>query len=214
MKNKDNECFKWCITRALNPVDANDHSTRITKELKKQAESLNWNGITFPTTLREIDKFESNNNDISINVFGYEASIYPLRISKHERKNILDLLLISDDTTNHYCLIKNLRRLLRVQNGNQHIHYCRRCLNGKHKQYCDNHDTVRPELPKPGTMFTFKNTNRSMRVPFVAYADFESFIKPVDTCQPNNSMSYTNKYQHHVPSSFCYYTVSTKKLHP
>jgi len=72
MKNKDNECFKWCITRALNPVGANDHSTRITKELKKQAESLNWNGIMFPTTLREIDKFESNNNDISVNVFGYE----------------------------------------------------------------------------------------------------------------------------------------------
>jgi len=110
-------------------------------------------------------------------------------------------------------LIKNLRRFLRDQNGNQHIHYCRRCLNGfrniesleKHKQYCDNHDTVRLELPKPGTTITFGNTNRSMRVPFIVYADFESFIEPIDTCQPNNSTSYTNKYQHHVSSSLCYY---------
>ena len=44
-----------------------------------------------------------------------------------------------------------------------------------------------------------------MRVPFVVYADFESFIKPIDTCQPNPNTSYTNKYQKHVPSSFCYF---------
>ena len=43
-----------------------------------------------------------------------------------------------------------------------------------------------------------------MRVPFIVYADFESFVKPM-TCQPNNNKSYTNKYQYHVPSSFCYY---------
>jgi len=86
MKNKDNECFKWCITRAPNPVDANDHSTRITKELKKQAESINWNGITFPTTLREIDKFESNNNDISVNVFGYENLFIPYEFRSTSEK--------------------------------------------------------------------------------------------------------------------------------
>ena len=43
-----------------------------------------------------------------------------------------------------------------------------------------------------------------MRVPFVVYADFESFIKPIDTCQPDPRGSYTNKYQKHVLSSFCY----------
>jgi hypothetical protein len=49
------------------------------------------------------------------------------------------------------------------------------------------------------------NYNRSMKVPFVVYADFESFIKPIDTCQPDPSMSYTKQYQKHTPSSFCYY---------
>ena len=44
-----------------------------------------------------------------------------------------------------------------------------------------------------------------MRVPFIIYADFESFIKPMDTCQPNPENSYTTKYQKHKPSSFCYY---------
>jgi hypothetical protein len=44
-----------------------------------------------------------------------------------------------------------------------------------------------------------------MRVPFVVYADFESFIKPIDTCQPNPDSSYTKQYQKHIPSSFCYH---------
>src|SRR5688572_12404117 len=42
MKNEDDECFKWCVTRALNPVE--DHPYRITKELIKQSEELDWLG--------------------------------------------------------------------------------------------------------------------------------------------------------------------------
>ena len=32
MKNEDDECFKWSVTRALNPVDKN--AERITKTQK------------------------------------------------------------------------------------------------------------------------------------------------------------------------------------
>ncbi|XP_065684304.1 uncharacterized protein LOC136096687 [Hydra vulgaris] len=64
---------------------------------------------------------------------------------------------------------------------------------------------LRIELPKPNTMIEFKNYNKSMRVPFVIYADFESFIKPIDTCTPNPDESYTKQYQKLTPSSFCYY---------
>jgi len=45
MKNEDSQCFKWCVTRALNQVK--HHSERITKELKTQATKLNWDGIEF-----------------------------------------------------------------------------------------------------------------------------------------------------------------------
>src|ERR1043165_3232286 len=55
------------------------------------------------------------------------------------------------------------------------------------------------------TMLSFKHYFKSMRVPFVVYADFESFIKPIDTCQPDPRTSFTNKFQKHTPSSFCYY---------
>ena len=73
IKNEDEQCFKWCVTRALNPVE--EHPERITKELKQQSERLNWDGLKFPVELKEIKNFEKNNPDISINVFGYEAAI-------------------------------------------------------------------------------------------------------------------------------------------
>ena len=44
-----------------------------------------------------------------------------------------------------------------------------------------------------------------MRVPFIVYADFESFTPQLSTCQPNPDKSYTKSYQKHIPSGFCYH---------
>jgi len=141
--------------------------------------------------------------------------VYPLRISKHERRYVVDLLLISNDSTNHYCLVNNLRKLLssQVSNNQKSRLFCRRCLNSfrskealdKHKRYCNQHAAVRPEMPEPGMKLKFENHNRSLRVPFIVYADFESFIEPIHTCQPDPDTSYTNQYQKHTPSLFCNY---------
>ena len=61
MKNEDNQCFKWCVMRALNPVE--NHPEKIAKELRKQAEQLNWRGIEFPVAVDEnaTRRFERNN---------------------------------------------------------------------------------------------------------------------------------------------------------
>ncbi|WAR05780.1 hypothetical protein MAR_021149 [Mya arenaria] len=48
-------------------------------------------------------------------------------------------------------------------------------------------------------------TVSSMRVPFIVYADFESFTQKLDTAQPYPYDSYTKQYQKHTPSGFCYY---------
>ena len=45
-------------------------------------------------------------------------------------------------------------------------------------------------MPKEGTIF--KNYDRKERVPFIVYADFECFIKPIQTCEPNPESNYTN----------------------
>ena len=63
----------------LHPVEKN--SERITKELKDQSERLDWSGLKFPVKLDQI-VFEKFNPQISINVFGFEGDVYPLRLSK------------------------------------------------------------------------------------------------------------------------------------
>ena len=43
-----------------------------------------------------------------------------------------------------------------------------------------------------------------MRFPFIVYANLESVTPQLSTCQPNPENSYTNQYQKHIPSGFCY----------
>ena len=76
MKNDDDQCFKWSVTRARHLVDV--HPERITKELKDQSERLDWSGLKFPVDLKQIIIFEKLNPQISINVFGFEGVVYPL----------------------------------------------------------------------------------------------------------------------------------------
>ena len=215
MKNDDDKCFKWCVTRALNPVSRDGEC--ITKISRKQSEKLNWSDIKFPLELGTIDRFERQNKSIGVNVFGYERIVYPLRISEVSGSvcTRINLLLISDDEKQHYCLIKDMSRLLSSQKSkNEHKKlFCLKCLNhfgtrkllDKHEEYCKDNKAVRIDMPKEGSILSFKNLHRKMPIPFVIYADFESLIKPIHTTQPFPKESYTNKIQMHKPSSFCYY---------
>ena len=215
MENEDNERFKWCVTRALNMKNKNNE--RIDKELIEKSKELNWKGIEFPFKLNQIAKFEKNNPDISVSVFRFKnKKPIPLNeLKNYGRKYHIDLLLISNEMNNHYCLINDFSRLM-TSSKSKHEHkkyYCRNCLRGynseetlsKHWPYCKEHSCVRIELPKEGTFMKFTNIERSMRVPFVVYADFESFIKPISTCDPDEKQSFTKQYQKHIPSSFCNY---------
>ena len=109
------------------------NSERIDKKLREKSEVLNWDGLKFPVNLSDISKFENHNSSISVNVFGYEKLVYPLRISKHnyKRESTVNLLLISDDTKQHYCWIKDISKLLSLQMSKDgHVrHVCFRCLN-------------------------------------------------------------------------------------
>ena len=84
LKNEDDECFKWAITRALNPVE--NHPARIYRNRRETSKVLSWEGLKFPVSLSDINKFEYHNSSISVNVFGYEKLVYPLRISEHNYK--------------------------------------------------------------------------------------------------------------------------------
>jgi len=97
MKNTDNQCFKWAVTRALNSTGT--HDERIDTNLRKKAKELNWNGIDFPVSWQGIKKFELLNKTISVNVYGWAKKkkyIKPQRISDYaeDRKCRVDLLFL------------------------------------------------------------------------------------------------------------------------
>ena len=50
--------FQRAITRGLNPVEK--HSERIDKKLREKLNVLNWEGLTFPVSLTDINKFEKS----------------------------------------------------------------------------------------------------------------------------------------------------------
>ena len=131
IKNKDDKCFLWCILRYLHPRDRDEERV---KDFKKYEFSLNTKGITFPMKLKDITKFENLNPEIpGINVFSEDdkMSIYPLRESKKDCKNTIDLFLYEEDDVSHYTLIKNFHRLIRSQKTTSHngkIFICKRCF--------------------------------------------------------------------------------------
>ena len=79
LKNKDNECFKWCHIRFINPQ--NKDADRIKKQEKKIAETLDYRDINFPMKARDYELVEERFN-INVNVFGYENRVFPLYVSK------------------------------------------------------------------------------------------------------------------------------------
>ena len=214
-------CFKWAVTRALNPVD--DNPQRITNELRKQAEKYDWEGITFPTKVKDIPIWEKNNEN-SINVFGYDEDskkLYTIRMAELKDPIVTINLYLHD---NHYCVIKDLGRLVSSQLSKKDHgkDICLRCLNafgrlteeekelGKrslleiHEEICSAQKLQRSVYPKPGETIKFESFERLHDVSFSVYADFESFVEPVQLAEQDPSKSFTTKYQNHIPSGFCY----------
>ena len=185
--------------------------------------TLNMEGIEYPVSLKDLNKFEKQNPTISITVLGYERKgVYPLRSSDcMDKDHNIVLILIEEGGVKKYCLVKSINRLLssQVANGKRKEHFCLRCLNpfwcqealSRHQEHCNEYEAVKIELPKKGTMLEFKNYHKMEKVPFIVYADFERFIKLIQSCDPNpkncdgTERSYTKQYQKHEPSSFCYY---------
>ena len=64
---------------------------------------------------------------------------------------------------------------------------------------------VAVKMPNKGESLYFKNFHKKYPVPFVIYADFECFTKPVLNCKPDPNKSFNVEYQKHEPSGFCFY---------
>ena len=99
MKNEDEECFKWCHIRHINPQIK--YPERIKKEDKKMINELDYDGIDFPLSQKHYNKVEKQNS-IRINVFGYEdGQPFPIHTSKETFEDQMNLLLITKGEKKH-----------------------------------------------------------------------------------------------------------------
>ena len=127
IKNKDNECFRWCHIRHLNPQT--EHPERIKKGDKQFIEGLNYEGIEFPVSQKHYNKVEKQNS-IRISLFGYEkGQPFPIHISKEKFEDQMNLLLITEDEKKHYVLIKDFNAFMYNQTKHKNKkHFCMYCL--------------------------------------------------------------------------------------
>ena len=142
IKNEDNQCFRWCHIRHLNPQDV--HSERIKKSDRQYINKLNYNGIEFLVTTKQYNKIEKQ-NEININVFGYEnKKPYPIYTSKEKFEDHMELLLITENENKHV-LMKDFNCFMFNQTKYQHrkhfCMFCRQCFSSErvlndHKDNC------------------------------------------------------------------------------
>ena len=215
MKNEDNECFRWCHIRHINPQDKNPQM--IKKTDKQYVEKLDYTGIEFPVTVKQYKRIEKQNS-INVNVFGYELKQpYPIYVSKEKYQDHMELLLITKGENKHYVLIKDFNKFMYNQTKHEHRkHFCMHCLQcfsredvlTEHIPNCIAINGVQGvKMPEEGDEVHFRNHHKQLPVPFVIYADFEAITEKVDSCQPSDKKSYTEAYQKHTDCGYGYKVV-------
>jgi len=192
----DNKCFLWSILAHLYLVEK-DPQTITKYESHENYFKKALRGISFPMSVKNIPTFVNRVNkknrikgDLSINVYHLDdkQNICPLLIRQDEKENNIDLLLLKSKNNSHYCLIKNLWKLIRNQyTANHNIkHVCRMCMSSfskkekltNHKECCGINKAEKVTLPtRINTTLEFQNYHHKIKIPFVIIADFEYILK-------------------------------------
>ncbi|KAL4134767.1 hypothetical protein QTP88_006482 [Uroleucon formosanum] len=137
-QNADQLCFKWAI---LAKHVEGENKYRINNNYTKHENKYSFEGISFPTPLSDIKKFEKNNQNVSINVYGIHKqylpppklptyTIFPLKVVDEEKRDHFDLLLVTENDKSHYIFIYDFSRLIRSQKTkhNGRVIFCKRCF--------------------------------------------------------------------------------------
>ena len=132
------------------------------------------------------------------------------------RKNQVTLLMITDGEKWHYLAVKNLPALFRGITGNNNgDFYCLICfqsyiteINLKNiKKVCENHDYCSVEMSeKDNKILKCNHGEKSMKVPFIIYADLKCLLEKMNTCRNNPEKSSTSKIIKYTPSSYSLFT--------
>ena len=124
-----------------------------------------------------------------------------------------NLLMTTGGTGNwHYLAIKTISGLLRGVTSKHNGHYyCLNCFQSyttekklrKHEKVCENHDFCNLKMPdEDNKILKYVSGEKSLKFPFVVYADLECLLKKINACQNNPEKPYTEKKATHRPSGY------------
>ena len=219
-KNNDYKCFQYAVTVSLNHDKINRDPQRISK-IKPFIDQYNWNDIDLPSTDKDWKKFELNNESIALNILYVCHNARKIHLaykSKHNltREKQVILLMITDGEKWHYTAVKRLSGLLRGVTGNNNgDFYCLNCYHAyttenkleKHKKICENHNYCHVEMPNEDNKIIKCNQGeKSIRSPFIIYADLECLLEKISTCYNNPEESSTTEINKHTPSGYSLFT--------
>ena len=209
-KNNDHKCFQYAVTLALNLDNIDNHPERISK-IKPFIYQYNWKDIDFSPTNKEWRKFELN-NEIALNILYVPHNTRKIQVAYKSKNNLtcdkqVILLMIT---------VKNLSGLLRRMTSTQKEDFY--CLNyfdsyrtinklEARKKICENHSYCNVEMPtKDNNIIKHNQGEKSVKLPFVIYADLECLLEKMSTCQNNPNESSTTEINKHIPSGYSIFT--------
>ena len=230
-KNNDDKCFQYALTVALNYEQIKDHPERISK-IKPFVDKYNWKEIDFPSHGKDWKKLESNNKSIALNILYVPHNTEKIRHAYKSKYNLIRenqaiLLMITDGEKSHYLAVKSLSALFRgITDNNNGDFYCLNCFQSytteirlkKHKKVCENHDYCYVEMPEEDNKtLKYNQGEKSMKVPFIIYADLECLLEKMNTCHNNPEKSSITKINKHTPSAYslfpqCSFDTTKNKL--
>ena len=188
----ENNCFQNALNDSLDYQKIKKDLQKILK-LKPYINQYNWKGIRFPSDKEHWKKYEENNKEIALNilfVLHNKKEIEPAYTSKYNyrrKKQVIFLMITTDDGKRwHYLAVKSLPALLRAIKSNHHRDFC--CLNcfhsytthnkfKKHERICNNRNYCRVDIPKKHEKIKYLPGEKSLKVPFIIYADLECLLK-------------------------------------
>ena len=111
--------------------------------------------------------------------------------------------------------IKQIALVRGITGNNNGDFYCLNCFCSyttenkleNHKNVCKNHDYCYAEMPKENNkILKYNHGEKSMKVPFIIYADLESLLEKMSTCCNNPEKSSTTKINKHTASGYLLFT--------
>ena len=121
--------------------------------------------------------------------------------------------MITDGTGNwHYLAVKSISGLLRgITSNHNGDFYCLNCFHSyaterklrKHERICYKNDFCYLKMPDDdNNILEYISGVKSLKGPFIIYADLECLLKKINTCLNNPDKSYTEKKAVHQTSGY------------